>query len=82
MAAVPELGAIKYTPALYLRFAARLQEQARELGSPWTAASVEKALWARAVAAKLAAAPAAPVKKAAKASPAGKRAGSPAAKKR
>ena len=56
MAALPELGAIQYTPAHYLRFARLVQARATELGPPWTAAAVEKALWAEAVLAKLGAA--------------------------
>jgi len=52
LAAVPELGAIKYTPAHYLAFAEHLQRRATALGAPWTAATVEKALWAAAIVAK------------------------------
>lgn len=53
MAAVAELGAIKYTPAHYLAFAEHLQRRATALGAPWTAATVEKALWAAAILTKL-----------------------------
>lgn len=43
---VPGLGAVAYTPAYYVRYAGALRERAGELGPPWTAEGVARAVWA------------------------------------
>jgi predicted flap endonuclease-1-like 5' DNA nuclease len=43
---VPALGAVKWTLAYYAKYAEALRERARTLGSGWTPAMVERAVWA------------------------------------
>jgi hypothetical protein len=45
-AQVPALGAVAWTLGYYGRYAAALRERAARLGGVWTAAAVERALWA------------------------------------
>jgi hypothetical protein len=45
-AQVPGLGAVKWTLGYYGTYAARLRERAAALGIGWTAAMVERAVWA------------------------------------
>jgi hypothetical protein len=45
-AQVPGLGTVAFTPAYYAKYAAALRARAGELGPPWTATTVEQALWA------------------------------------
>jgi hypothetical protein len=52
MAAVPNLGPVRYTAAHYLHFAHALQALAAARGPGWTAAAVEQELWAAAILAR------------------------------
>jgi hypothetical protein len=45
-AQVPSLGKVAWTLPYYRRYAAALRERASMLGDAWTAAQVERALWA------------------------------------
>jgi hypothetical protein len=45
-AQIPGLGQVKFTPREYARYAEALRERAGRLGRGWTAADVERALWA------------------------------------
>lgn len=45
-AQVPGLGKVAFTIPYYLRYAAALRDRAAALGGDWTAATVERALWA------------------------------------
>lgn len=45
-AQLPDLGETKWTLGYYARYAEILRTAARELGSAWTPAMVERALWA------------------------------------
>jgi hypothetical protein len=45
---VPALGAVKWTLGYYAKYAAALRDRATQLGSAWTPAMVERALWAHA----------------------------------
>lgn len=45
-AQVPALGAVKWTLGYYAQYAEQLRERASALGGAWTAAMVERALWA------------------------------------
>ena len=47
-AQVPRLGPVKWTHGFYARYAEALRERAGALGAGWTAAMVERALWANA----------------------------------
>jgi hypothetical protein len=47
-AQVPGLGKVAFTLGYYARYAAALRERAERLGTPWTPALVERALWANA----------------------------------
>jgi hypothetical protein len=47
-AQVPGLGNLKFDVRYYLAYAAALRQKAADLGPPWTAARVERALWANA----------------------------------
>ena len=44
-AQIPPLGKVEWTMAYYGRYAAALRERARALGSHWTPAMAEQALW-------------------------------------
>lgn len=43
---IPDLGPVKYTLSYYARYSEALRERASALGSGWTPAAVEHALWA------------------------------------
>ena len=43
---IPDLGPVAFTMPYYLRYAARLQERAAQLGGEWTAHVTGQALWA------------------------------------
>lgn len=43
---VPGLGTVAFTMGYYGKYAAALRDRAAELGGDWTAARVERALWA------------------------------------
>lgn len=45
-ARLPELGKVAWTLSYYARYAEALRERAARLGGDWTAASLERALWA------------------------------------
>jgi len=45
-AQVPTLGPVRWTLGFYARYAEALRERAAALGGAWTAAMVERALWA------------------------------------
>ena len=45
-AQVPGLGTVKWTHGYYAKYATALRERATALGGDWTAADVERALWA------------------------------------
>ncbi|MCC7052078.1 MAG: hypothetical protein IT355_02345 [Gemmatimonadaceae bacterium] len=45
-AQVPELGVVKWTLGYYAQYAEQLRTRATALGDGWTAAMVERALWA------------------------------------
>jgi hypothetical protein len=45
-AQVPRLGTVAWTLGYYAKYAASLRERAERLGDDWTAAAVERALWA------------------------------------
>jgi hypothetical protein len=45
-AQVPDLGKVAWTLGYYGKYAAALRERAGALGTPWTPAMVERALWA------------------------------------
>lgn len=45
-AQIPGLGAVKFTPGYYARYADAIRERAAQLGGGWTAVMVERALWA------------------------------------
>jgi hypothetical protein len=45
---IPGLGKVAYTLGYYARYATALRERAKELGTTWTPALVERALWAHA----------------------------------
>lgn len=47
-AQVPGLGAVKWTHGFYAKYAQALRERAEALGAGWSAAMVERALWANA----------------------------------
>ena len=47
-AQVPALGPVKFTASYYARYADALRARAASLGSGWTPAAVERALWANA----------------------------------
>ena len=46
--ALRALGPVKWTHGYYVKYAAALRERAAALGGSWTAAAVERALWAHA----------------------------------
>ena len=45
-AQVPTLGKVAWTLGYYAKYAASLRDRATVLGAGWTAATVERALWA------------------------------------
>jgi hypothetical protein len=47
-AQVPGLGEVAFTPGYYSRYAEAIRTRARQLGTGWTPARVERALWSKA----------------------------------